>query len=77
MPDYFRSVSVRITGLTSERFYWAIVEDLGDATVFHELASAVEPVDTWEAARKADATELRRREPHLWAEPPEHERGAG
>lgn len=70
MPDYFRSVSVRITEPTSGRFYWAIVENLGEATVFHELASAVEPLDTWEAARQAGATELRRREPHLWAEPP-------
>ncbi|MBB1601911.1 hypothetical protein [Variovorax sp. UMC13] len=69
MTDYFRSVSVRVTEPVRGRFYWAIVENLGVATKFNELATAAAHFDTWEAARQAGVAELRRREPELWGTP--------
>ncbi|MBB1601766.1 hypothetical protein [Variovorax sp. UMC13] len=71
MSDYFRSVSVRITEPVRGRFYWAIIENLGVASMFNELAAAIDPYDTWEEARQAGVAELKRREPQLWAMPPE------
>ena len=68
MAEYFRSVSVRITEPVPGSFYLAIVENLGVATKFHELAAALEPFDTWEEARQAGVAELQRREPELWAD---------
>ena len=70
MAEYFRSVSVRITEPVPGSFYWAIVENLGVAAMFNELAAAAAAFDTWEAARQAGVAELRRREPELWADPP-------
>jgi hypothetical protein len=69
MTEYFRSVSVRVTEPMFGRFYWTIVENLGVATKFNELAAAAEPYDTWEEARQAGVAELKRREPELWADP--------
>lgn len=71
MAEYFRSVSIRVTEPVPGRFYWAIMENLGIATKFNELAAAAEPFNSWEDARQAGIAELRRREPQLWAKPPE------
>lgn len=67
MAEFSRSVSIRITEPVQGRFYRTIVENLGVATMFNELATAAAPFDTWEAARQAGVAELRRREPQLWA----------
>lgn len=71
MAEYFRSVSVRITEPVPRRFYWTIVENLGVATMFNELAKSTESFDNWEAARQAGVAELKRLEPELWANPSE------
>lgn len=71
MAEYFRSVSVRFTEPVPGRFYWAIVQNLGVAAMFNELAAAYAAFDTWEAARQAGVAELRRREPELWPAPTE------
>lgn len=71
MAQYFRTVSVRVIEPIPGRFYWAIVENLGVASMFNELASATAPYGTWEEARQAGVVELRRREPQLWVMPPD------